>query len=202
MLISIFPNTMKNTAAKAAIAFLAFAAVSIQSVSAAAKVDVSALPAQVAKGGTSYVSVTVFDADGGMVSDAKPLAKANPSYAVSIGNFVNCASAEGHEICGKADQELVGLKGAYVAEVKAKETEGKVKIDAYVDGKAYPTELTVGKASVTSQAAAPAQAPAQEEGGIADVKAGGSVQGKAVGFSVLALLAVYGIVAYRTRRHS
>lgn len=193
---------MKNTASKALVAFLAIAAASVQSVSAAAKVDVSVLPAQVAKGGTSYVSVTVFDADGGMVSDAKPLAKANPSYAVSIGSFVNCASAEGHEICGKADQELVGLKGAYVAEIKAKETEGKVKIDAYVDGKAYSSELTVGTVSVAAQTEKPQEAAVQEKTEISDVKAGGSASGKTVGFSALALLSLYGVLAYRTRRSS
>lgn len=192
---------MKIQAAKFVAAAALAALVSAPAMASADSATVSMIPSQVGKNGTSYLSVNVFDESNAMVSNAKITAKANPSYAVTIGKFYNCASAEGLDVCGKADSELVGLKGSYVAEVKAKETEGKIKIDAYVDTVPYSTELTVGTASVASEPkTVKAAAVTETNEGISEVKAGSVPNGLA--YALLGILSAVGFAAASVRRRS
>lgn len=142
------------------------------------KVNVSATTVQPKQ--TFYVSLAVFDSSSAPISTAKPIIKANPSYIVDVGNFVNCASAEGVEICGKMDKDLEHVDAAYVVPVTAKEQTGTVKLDVYVDKKVQSVTVNVGNAAATTAAPAakPVVAAASEEPKAEDVKAGGATDGK------------------------
>lgn len=133
----------------------------------------------IGKNETTYISVFVTDDNKEQISTAKITSKANPSFAVSIGNFINCDTAEGREFCGKMDNEIIGLKGAYVAEVKSKDVEGKVGIDVYVDKIPTSITLNIGNSGVILAAASTetkvaASAPVAK---LEDVKAGRGVAG-------------------------
>lgn len=132
---------------KSVFAIMAIIFASIVS-SAYAGAEIEIKKSTIGKNETTYISAFVVDDKKEQVSTAKVIAKANPSFAVTIGNFINCDTAEGREFCGKMDNSLIGLKGAYVAEVKSKDIEGKVGIDVYVDKKPSSVELNVGSAGV------------------------------------------------------
>jgi len=166
---------------KSVLAIVAVVATSfISSVYAENTASIEIKKSTIGKNETTYISAFVVDDNKAQISTAKLASKANPSYAVTIGNFVNCDTAEGREFCGKMDNGLIGLKEAYVAEVKAKDQEMKVNIDVYVDRKPTTVVLTIGTPNVVlasaktdeSQIAVSAPAPKLES-----VKAGRAVAG-------------------------
>jgi len=101
---------------------------------------------------TTYVSVFLLDENQKQISDANPTIKATPSFPVELWTFISCSSAEGRDVCGKMDNELVGLWGAYVVQIKTKEIDENVMLTVYSDdtddAKVYTRELVIweGKA--------------------------------------------------------
>jgi hypothetical protein len=149
----------------------------------------------------TYLILSVFDDKGMGLENPKILVKQTPSYLLDIGNFVGCSTAEGQELCPKADQSLAGLKGAFVAKVASKEKEGTAKIDVYVDGAVSTIQIQVGAA--TTQAATTALVATVEEPtttAVEDVKAGGQTQG--IAFGILAMIASMGVMyaSYKKNR--
>lgn len=188
----------KQTAAILSAAVFAAAFAGAAHAATADKISVKVSAQTVKPGETFYVSVAAFDADAQPISDAKPLIKASPSYMVETGNFVNCATAEGVELCSKMDKELAHVDAAYVVPVTAKDQTGNVKFDVYVNSKTQGVSVNVGGVS-SATAASKEEAKAAAEVKPEDVKAGGETNGIALA-AIGTLFATVAAVAGRKRK--
>lgn len=162
-----------------------------------AQISVKSSAQTVKPGETFYVSAAGFDAENQPVLNVKPLIKASPSYMVETGEFVNCATAEGVELCSKMDKDLAHADVAYVVPVTAKDQTGNVKLDVYVGSKTKSVSVSVGGVSAT--AAPKEEAKAAAEVKPEDVKAGGKTNGVALA-TIGALLAAVAAFSGRKRK--
>ena len=113
-------------------------------------------PKELNTNSSAYFSVFLTDENYQPATDVTPSITSTPEYPVDLSDFVSCESAEWREICWEMDESLVGLKWAYVAEIKTKDVEEAINItilsDTSENPKVHTETIVIWSAETWSEA--------------------------------------------------